>query len=267
MNNKSDTTSFTKEKYDFIFSMGEACFCSTALRETCRQFRSMPFDWVGNATIAERAQMIANGFEDWLKPELMEFIGEQTIELKHKFVYRNTKTDICFIHDFLQADNFETSFAKVKEKYDRRIARLYKSIQASRRVLAVYMGNPKSKVKVTDTDLRAAKEALDKAANGVAIDLLYLCNNDDTPYSRRKTTVIQPGVYKVEFCYNSFDDSIVPIVLQRIRKFCRQIRFSCKLLTWRDILERYRIFYIKKSKYKAHRIVKVFRIPVWRYTP
>ena len=45
-------------KYDLIFSMGEACSCSEAIRRLNYQDFSYPFDWVANLTFLERNIML-----------------------------------------------------------------------------------------------------------------------------------------------------------------------------------------------------------------
>lgn len=260
MCNKIANSSFLSETYDFVFSLGGACFCSGALRESNRQFRSFPFDWVAGASIIERAQFVANGFENWLSPEALVYVGEQNLELEKKHVYRNTITDVSFIHDFPQTNDFTASYAKVKEKYDRRINRLYKNIRASKKALAVYMGAPDSPERVTDAELHTTRTVLDSAFPGVEVDLLYVYN--EIGYTKEE--IVASGIYKAGLCFTK--DASNTVNRKCLSAFCHKIRLSWKLLSFSDLLQRYRIFYIKKSRHKTYSVVKLFRIPVWKYT-
>ena len=262
---KSSIQSFLCGKYDFVFSLGAACACSASLRDARRQFRSLPFDWVAGGTITERARMLENGFHNWLVKESLVYQGEQNIEYQRKHIYLNTITGVAFIHDFLQSVSFDVAFDKVKAKYERRINRLLDSIRKSNRVLAVYMESPESKTPLPDSELQAARKILQMSAPDVEVDLLYVCNEDTIPYTEACYETVSSGIYKAVFCYNAFNTQI-PYAINRkvVKSFFRRIRLSWKLLTMGDILERYHIFYIKKSKYKPYSVIKLFRIPIWK---
>lgn len=265
MHMNDNKQSFLREKYDFVFSLGAVCACSGSLREAHRQFRSFPFDWVAGGAIAERARMLVDGFHNWLVKEAMVYRGEQNIEWQRKHIYCNTITGVSFIHDFLQSDSFDIAFDKVKAKYDRRINRLLTNIKKSRRVLAVYQESPETKVRLSDNELQTARDILQQAAPGVKVDLLYVSNDDTLPYAAGCYETVGSGIYKAFFCYNAFNAQIPHAVNRKLlQSFFRRIRLSWKLHTIGDILERCRIFYIKKSNNKPYHVIKLFRIPIWK---
>jgi hypothetical protein len=83
---------------------------------------SYPFDWVLSRSMSNVIGLIENDFGDLFDVESM---------YQHKeplSVYENKKCDIIFVHDFSEWKSFEDQFPKIKEKYQRRVARFYKSI-------------------------------------------------------------------------------------------------------------------------------------------
>ena len=52
------------KKYDFVFSIGEACSCTQVLRQQGLQNASYPFDWLFGSTLVKRCEILANEFKD-----------------------------------------------------------------------------------------------------------------------------------------------------------------------------------------------------------
>ena len=50
--------------YDLVFSLGQLCACSQALRTANLQFASYPLDWVGGSPIEVCASLVASRFEN-----------------------------------------------------------------------------------------------------------------------------------------------------------------------------------------------------------
>ena len=129
-----------RQEYDLAFGMGGACCCSQALRTAGLQFASYPFDWVARVDLRGRTQIVADDFANWLIADQMWF--ESGTRSYDTDIYHNRVTGIGFNHDFPRGVPLKDSFAHVQEKYRRRIARLYETIRASRRVLIVWIGYP-----------------------------------------------------------------------------------------------------------------------------
>ena len=168
-----------KKKYDFIFSIGERCACSEALRRSNLQFASFPFDWLLCAGLEQNARFVANHFKDFLVVEhLVDMNTENGDPENPCHVYRDQKTGIVFHHDFPVGLSFEEGLPLVREKYRRRINRLYQKIQLSKTVLAVYMESPTTDHPKEDTNrIISGYQVLCRAFPNQEVHVLYLVNN------------------------------------------------------------------------------------------
>ena len=54
------------KKYDLIFSIGEACSCTSALRLAKLQFKSYPLDWLFGSDFIGRCKILASQFEHFI---------------------------------------------------------------------------------------------------------------------------------------------------------------------------------------------------------
>lgn len=109
-------------EYKHIISLGY--FCSTALEIERFGYRdgSYPFDWVLSHDFTKVLELIKTGFADLFDTAF--FCQRKAMPS----AYENVKYDIVFIHDFLAHKSFDGQIPHVKEKYQRRIERFYKSI-------------------------------------------------------------------------------------------------------------------------------------------
>lgn len=129
-----------RDRYDLVFSIGQACSCSWALRAAGLQFASYPFDWVANVDLVGRSRIVADDFRDWIVPDRMEIeAGKSSYNCD---IYHNRVTGMGFNHDFPKGVPFKESLPAVLEKYHRRIGRLFADIRRSRRVLIAWVGVP-----------------------------------------------------------------------------------------------------------------------------
>lgn len=220
-----------REKYDFIFPLGAACSCTQVLRAAGLQYRSLPFDWLYGSNVVARSQIVASGFETWLRKENMAHVGYFNLDEKRKLIYRNSLTGIIFNHDFLEGEEFDESFRKVSAKYNRRIERLLGAIRNSRTVLAVFLDSPDTAIIADDEELIAARRNLEAAFPGVKFNLLYLHNLDEVPYGERRVESPGEGILKLMYCYNAFN-----------RRFPYQVdipalalQLSVLRLSWRNL--------------------------------
>lgn len=163
------------KKYDFIFSIGEACSCTQVLRHLGLQNASYPFDWLLGNTFVGRCKILTEEFKDFIEKEDLQFSHEAR-SLKCN-AYYNKANDIIFMHDFLKSLDFEDAYPLVKEKYDRRIKRLLEKIKNSNSVLVVYLESPTSNhIEISKQEILQGYSIL-KEKFGDKINLLYIKNS------------------------------------------------------------------------------------------
>ena len=136
---------FNKE-FDLIVSLGEDCACTSYLRRFNLQKYSYPFDWLSNASFQTRIDLVCNDFKDFLNIEdIITYpkINSDTENNKKYDLYQNTKTGFHYYHDFIANIPFEESYYSVKEKYTRRINRLYSQIKCANNILFVWWSKDK----------------------------------------------------------------------------------------------------------------------------
>lgn len=161
-----------KERFDFVCSIGSSCLCASSLRDSGLRLSSGPFDWLLGPSLLERAKLIATDFSGWMEPGDFEFAGNPYNAIKEN--YRNLKTGYKFSHDFRAGADFAAEFPEVKGKYDRRVARLYERVRASKRVLFVWVENPVNDDRPPDGEISAARKVLMDKFPGVEIELLVV---------------------------------------------------------------------------------------------
>ena len=167
-----------KNCYDFIFSMGEACSCTEALRRGGLQFASYPFDWIAGLTFRERAQIVHDHFDGFLCLPDLKDMGRTNGDPENMCeVYYNTRTNLIHNHDFPAGEKLEDSFPKVAAKFKNRCDRLYHKMAAAERILAVYIEAPiQNHPKISDEDIQKGYDLLAELYPDKRIDLLYLTN-------------------------------------------------------------------------------------------
>jgi hypothetical protein len=129
------------KKYDFIVSIGRDCACTMYLRNNNMQFKSYPFDWLTNANMKKRFELILNDFKDFLNIEDLMLIPKYSHipnDNNHNY-YESKKSEFYFFHDFPANVELEGSFPEVKAKYDRRIKRFYEQVKNNEKVLFVWL--------------------------------------------------------------------------------------------------------------------------------
>lgn len=130
-----------RAKFDRVISIGEQCGCALYLRKHFLRFASYPLDWIGGPDFGTRVDLITRRFAGFLEREDLVF-SEVTPDMKHD-VWVNKVTGFHFVHDFDHGKAMDEAFPEVKRKYDRRIERFFRHIDAARRVLLVYWSRDK----------------------------------------------------------------------------------------------------------------------------
>ena len=191
------------KKYDFIFSIGEACPCTQTLRQLGLQDASYPFDWLFGSTFVGRCKILADEFKDFIKKEDLQFSHE--VKSLRCNAYYNKTTDITFMHDFLKSLDFEEAYPLVKEKYDRRIRRLLEKIKNANSVLVVYLENPTSNhIEISNQEILQGYSIL-REKFGDKINLLYIKNSK----CETKVEELESGkVIKVIGDYKKYDSNL-----------------------------------------------------------
>ena len=156
-----------KKRFDLVFALGAGCSCSMMLREKGLQLASFPLDWVGtldlgaSADIRSKADIVAGGFRDWFRLENLERAPQFD---SPKFSgYFDRGTGLYFTHDFEVGADLRRDHPAASEKYARRIARLEKLLRGARRVLAVWVNDPRIPGVANAEDMRYCLGVLRRA--------------------------------------------------------------------------------------------------------
>ena len=190
----------TKQKYDLAFSVGQACACSLTLRTAHLQFASFPFDWIADATLASRIDLLIRRFDHWLEKEDFIYRGRNPVNGLGNFF--NRRTGLTHLHDFADGP-IEQSHAQVVAKYARREKRLFDLIKRSRRVLLVYIDSAKTGIERWPNldEIVTARADMSKAFPGVTFDFVHLAIDKDKPFDRRVVTCPAEGLTEIRFDY------------------------------------------------------------------
>lgn len=132
-------------KFDLVVSMGEDCACAMYLRKCSLRDASYPFDWLCHAAFETRIECLKNNFDGFLEKENMRRLDKPTTGLRdlENDSYEDVNTGFYFYHDFKENVPFDIVFSGVKNKYERRIERLYKNIEKCKKVLFVWWSRDK----------------------------------------------------------------------------------------------------------------------------
>lgn len=194
-----------KRNYDFIFSLGEDCACSVFLRDLKLQKASFPFDWLTNATFKTRIDLLVNNFKDFMNFKdfkLMQKDFNQINDDNYDY-YENIRNSFYFYHDFPVNTPIKDTFSQVKNKYMRRISRLYEHILKSKNILIVWY----SKYTIVEVDeiIDSYKKLTHKFKDN-NIDLLILENSSESKENEFKIINISSHITKIIYECRKPDD-------------------------------------------------------------
>ena len=159
-------------RYDFVFSLGAACLCTETLRAAGLQYASYPLDWTRGGGIRERADLVADGFPGWFEEKDFEPIPNPDA-FGHD-PYRNVATGMIFPHEFEKGIPLGESYPAVREKIDRRVARLRLRLQSAQRVLVVWISDPQTQEDLGDDDFRYVLDRLSAAYPQTVFELFVI---------------------------------------------------------------------------------------------
>ncbi len=218
-----------KQKYDLIFSVGEACSCTSALRGADLQLKSYPLDWLFGSDFIGRCKIVASRFNRFIEKNDLEYTySERSISCD---AYHNKYNDLTFNHDFATGRPLDETYPAVSEKYARRISRLLESIDKSQRVLVVYIETPVKDHDIVDNkDLIRGHQIIADAFPDTVVDLLYFSNSN----SKKQTEQVSDHIIRI---YDDYKDKtseldyvvIGDILIKHLQNFKLNIAFGKKI--------------------------------------
>ena len=137
-----------RARYDFVCSLGPDCGCAGHLIKSRLRRESYPLDWLGTWTLSltRVAEIVRDEFAGFLKLENIRTIPPPKPVQTPDGVLDDTRHAWCgddalhivIPHDFPIDRPIAEVYPEVRRKYDRRIARFYRTMRSSKRVLMVY---------------------------------------------------------------------------------------------------------------------------------
>ncbi len=149
--------------YDFIVSLGETCISSGNLRRNKLQYESFPFDWIV-ITLERSVQMLKTHFKNFLELQNLQL----SARAENHDRYMDVVQQIEFVHDFDSDTDPSVNFEKVKNKYFRRIERIFQRMSEARSILFVISANRH----IEDEILRQQWVELHKLCPQANVDLI-----------------------------------------------------------------------------------------------
>lgn len=125
---------FKQNEYDEIVSLGANCVTAMTLRLWGLRDKSYPFDWIAKDDLFDRFSLIQNGFDNFFN------FNDLTFYVRHgKYYATNQRTKYVMPHDFGKSNEGvpEDHYLDAKQKYQRRINRLYRNSE-NKKILMVY---------------------------------------------------------------------------------------------------------------------------------
>ena len=204
-----------KKYYDTVIGLGQQCPCSTALRRCGLQKTSNVFDWSGGwntekcglGALEIKVELICNDFKDFFNREDFESRGNNQENDTYNLWVVNNRTGLQYKHDWNATDDFDEQFVTIRDKYMRRVARLYEKIEKSSKVLFVFIGRDEG---FDNKYLIEQQEKLAKKFPNKQIDMLFLMQNKN--YGIRDYTVSHPAdnVTRIDFNFIHPTDPVYP---------------------------------------------------------
>lgn len=213
------------KKYDLIVSIGEACSCTTALRDSRLQFKSYPMDWLFGSDFIGRCKIVASRFHRFIDIQDLEYVySERSISCD---AYHNKYNDLTFNHDFEKGRPLKETYTKVSEKYERRISRLLETLDKQNRVLVVYIETPIKNHDVVNNDtLIIGQQIIANAFPNSKIDLLYFSNS----YNKKQTEQVSENVTRIYDDYkNKASEVDYRVIGSVLKKHLRQVKLNLSL--------------------------------------
>ena len=228
-----------KEVYDIIFSMGTICANTTVLRKCNLQDYSFPWDWIGGIELKGRFEEMVNGFPDWFHIEDFVKTGSR-LHPEPCDIYKNTRKDLLFVHDFPLNVPIEESLPTVKARYERRQKRMIECIDKAKQILFVWMTPVGWKNIYTLDYLKECHKYISEKYPDKEIRIKYFYSSKDEPEH-----IIDSGVEILKFDYEAISENPQPgeVNNKALKSKFKNVRLRRKITfkRLRDFVFSYRI--------------------------
>lgn len=198
-------------RYDVVISLGEWCIASMVLRMCDLQNRSFPFDWsggrfwdkCGHGGLSGKVDLICNNFENFFNLEDFESLGPNPKDEDYWFLWVvNNRTGLQYKHDFPSDVDIKDSYSKVRDKYCRRVDRLYDLINKADKILFVYIAISGG---FSDDYLKEQQAKLQNKFPKKRIDFLYFFDDRNASLTDVNVVYLNKNVRKVTLNYRKKD--------------------------------------------------------------
>lgn len=175
--------------YDLAVSLGDACFVANNLKWLKLRGPAYPFDWVACGSILKRFSFIKSRFHAYIDADDLEFT--QRPGRPGVFDAFNKRTGFTFPHDFRRTNpevlrNPLDLYGFVKDKYQRRINRLYRD-SYGKRVLFIYFENSSKQDDIDASSILAELRAVSNVLQSRSVSLLYFRRGSSEGYDKKIT--------------------------------------------------------------------------------
>lgn len=176
--------------YDYIVSLGPDCHTASALRRAGLRDSSGPFDWLTGASLDMRLGLLERRFSGFMeKGNLTKLVKGPNAPKKGNDYYLDEATGFRSYHDFREDVPFDEMYVAVREKYDRRINRLYLRVAAAQKVAFVWR---KTEAEQEGTaSMEEAQRRLKELFPGR--DVRLVCITDDSELRKLKSRATRFG--------------------------------------------------------------------------
>jgi len=158
---------------------------------------SYPFDWLTNAPLSTRLEMLLNNFDGFMDINDLEFLSKNPNEINDNNYdyYQNKKNNFYYYHDFPVDCSLSDSYEAVYQKYNRRIERLFNKINENNKVLIVWLSHFTSDL--TDDQLVSFSDQINAKFNK-KIDICIIENDTHQNESSYKTICLSETITKYQ---------------------------------------------------------------------
>ncbi len=215
------------QKFDEVISLGEDCACASYLKKNHLRFQSYPFDWLTNASLKTRLELVINNFADFMNIDDLKLmdkasLGHPSTDSNFDY-YHNLKNDFYFFHDFKANILLKKTYDEVKKKFDKRINIFLKKLRQDKKILLVWL----SHTKLNDNQMIIDKiEEINKKFSSKIYFLVIentQQNNENAEYINISSNILRVKIETHNFSTNS-DPTLG--IYDNCQQIFRQIRLK-----------------------------------------
>lgn len=201
--------------YDLVISLGQFCHASMVLRNCSQQQFSYPFDWsagilwdkCGVAGLPGKVDLICNNFQGAFEKEDFVVFGDPAPD-SPTFWVKNLKTGLQYQHDFPKGKSIDDYFPTFKQKYNRRVFRLYEEIGRSERVLFFFISYTSE---LSDNIIILCHNKLANHFHDKKVDLMIIMKDDTVSTGTYHRININKNIvkYNINTGNNIYDQNFI----------------------------------------------------------